>query len=74
MATFSTYQSKKRDGLPSKDDAKWVEELLGKFMNRQTALFMRWLNVKLPLKKDDRERLIIITPLRIILIKKKSIW
>ena len=49
-----------------------LNELLGKFQNRQTSLFMRWLQVKLPLKKENRERLIIITPLRIILIKKKA--
>eukprot|EP01083_Nonionella_stella_P209103 758280_1 len=72
MASFSTYQSKLRDGLPTKDDANWVEELLGKFMNRQTPLFMRWLNIKLPTKKDNRNRLVVITPLRIILIKTKT--
>ena len=72
MASFSTYQSKLRTGLPSKEDGKWVEELLGKFMNRQTALFMRWLHLKLPAKKENRERLVVITPLRIILIKTKT--
>ena len=72
MASFSTYQSKLRDGLPSKDDGKWVEELLDKFMNRQTALFMRWLTLKLPNKKDTKTRLVVVTPLRIILIKNKT--
>ena len=72
MASFNSYQSKLLDGLPSKDDGKWVEELLDKFMNPQTALFMRWLTLKLPNKKDTKTRLVVVTPLRIILIKNKT--
>eukprot|EP01083_Nonionella_stella_P314263 1131504_1 len=72
MASFSTYQSQLRTGLPTREDGEWVEQLLGKFMNRQTALFLRWLDISLPSKKELRKRLVVITPLRIILIKTKT--
>lgn len=69
---FNTYQSKSKEGLPQKDDVKWVSELLSRFMNRQTALFQRWINVDLPGKKVTKSRLVVITPLRLLFIRKKT--
>ena len=69
---MNQYISSKKDGLPEKDDFKFVGSLLSSFMNPQTALFQRWCEVKLPKTKDLKRRLIILTPLRFIIIRKRT--
>ncbi|ETO22433.1 hypothetical protein RFI_14768 [Reticulomyxa filosa] len=72
MSGGDAYISKKKDGLPSKDDEEWIQNTLDSFTNRQTALFKRWVSCKLPGVKETKNRLIVLTPLRFLCIRKRA--
>ncbi|ETO33562.1 hypothetical protein RFI_03540 [Reticulomyxa filosa] len=72
MTTADTYISKKKDGLPSKDDDDWIKTALDSLTNKQAALFKRWVNCFVPGMKTTKSRLIVLTPLRLLCIRKKK--
>ncbi|ETO25607.1 hypothetical protein RFI_11529 [Reticulomyxa filosa] len=71
MNSTDTYISKKKDGLPSKDDEEWVKSTLNSLTSKQTALFKRWVNARVPGMKEPKSRLVVLTPLRLLCVRKR---
>ena len=74
LSTYETPKGKRLstilnvEGSASKEDELFIENLVSSFVNKQNALFHRWIKVRVSDHGQPTSQMVVLTPLRIILL------